>query len=410
MLSLEFIKNHPQDVKKNLQKRGVQVNIEQILVLDKKRRGLISATEKLQSQRNQVSKENIDPLERAKGKKLKGEIKENLDQLKEIETSLNKILLRLPNILQKEVPSGEKGSIVKTIGTKTQFDFAHKSYLDLNKNLDLIDIPRAAKIAGARFVYLKREAVLLEFALIHFVLDTVLPKNFVPILPPAMIKPSIMEALGYGDLAGQDTYLLEKDHLNLIGTAEQSIGAMYQNEILDGKTLPQRFIGFSTSFRREAGSYGRDVKGIMREHQFDKLEMFSFCHPSLSSQEHELFVSLEEELMQKLKLPYQIVRLGSKDLCAASSMTFDIETWIPSENKYRETHSCSNCTDYQARGLNIRYRSPGQKPDFVHTVNGTAFAMGRILIAILENYQQKDGSVKVPMALQPYLNFKEIKR
>jgi len=147
-----------------------------------------------------------------------------------------------------------------------------------------------------------------------------------------MIKPSIMEALGYGDLAGQDTYLLEKDHLNLIGTAEQSIGAMYQNEILDGKTLPQRFIGFSTSFRREAGSYGRDVKGIMREHQFDKLEMFSFCHPSLSSQEHELFVSLEEELMQKLKLPYQIVRLGSKDLCAASSMTFDIETWIPSEN------------------------------------------------------------------------------
>lgn len=410
MLSLEFIKNHPQIVEENLQRRGVKVNLDQVLALDQKRRGLISVTEKLQSERNQGSKENLDSQERTKGKELKKTIKENLNRLKEIEENLNKILLNLPNLLQKEVPDGKEGTVLRTIGEKTKFDFVNKSYLDLNENLDLIDIPRAVKVAGPRFTYLKREAVLLEFALIHFALDTVLSKNFIPILPPMMIQPSIMESLGYGGLAKQDTYCIEKDNLNLIGTSEHSMGAMYQNEILEEKSLPQRFIGFSTCFRREAGSYGKDIKGIIREHQFDKLEMFSFCHPDRSSEEHGLLVDIEEELMQKLKLPYRVVRLGSQDLSASSSMTLDIETWFPSEDKYRETHSCSNCTDYQARGLGIRYRSPGQKPDFVHTLNGTAFAIGRMLIAILENYQQKDGSVKVPTILQPYLNFKEIRR
>ncbi len=410
MLSFDFLKNNYDLVQKNLRQRGVSVDLKKILQLDEERRKVITATELLQKQRNILSKKKPGEKGREEGKKLKKEIKTNLDQLKEIQEELDPLLLSLPNLLQDPVPEGEEGTVIKQVGKIPHFSFPFKSYLELNKTLDLIDIPRATKIAGARFAYLKREAVLLELALIHFTLDNVLPYNFVPILPPLMIKPEIMEALGYGGLAKQDTYLVEKDHLNLIGTSEHSIGGMYKDEILEEKTLPQRFIGFSTCFRREAGSYGRDVKGIIREHQFDKLEMFSFCLPEKSPEEHQLLRHIEEELLQKLKLPYQVRILGAKDMAASSSMTVDLETWIPSENRYRETHSCSNCTDYQARGLNTRYRSKKGKIEFVHTINGTAFAIGRILIAILENYQQKNGGILIPEVLQPYLHIKEIRR
>ncbi len=410
MLSLEFIRNYPQEVRENLRKRKVRVDLEKILKQDEKKRQLITAISKLQNQKNTLSQKELRLEEREKGRKLKAKIKEKQEQLKEIESELQPLLSSLPNLLQKEVPEGEEGIVLRTAGKKPSFNFPPKSYLELNEKLDLIDIERAAKIAGSRFAYLKREAVLLEFALVHFALDILQPKGFVPIIPPMMIKPSIMEALGYSGLAQQDIYLLEKEQFNLIGTAEHSLGAMYQNEVLDLSSLPQRFAGFSTCFRREAGSYGQDVKGLMREHQFDKLEMFSFSPPNSSSEEHKFLVKTEEEMMQKLALPYQVVRLGSQDMAASSSITIDIETWIPSENRYRETHSCSNCTDYQARGLNIRYRSPRKKPEFLHTLNGTAFAIGRTLIAILENYQQKDGSIKVPAVLQKYLGFREIRR
>ena len=410
MLSLEFIRNHPQEVKENLRKRKNLADLEKILKQDKEKRQLVTALSQLQNQRNILSQKQLSLEAREKGKELKLEIKQKEKQLREIEVELQPLLLSLPNLLQEEVPEGEKGIVLRTVGKKPLFNFPPQSYLELNQKLDLIDIERAAKVAGSRFTYLKKEAVFLEFALIRFTLDILQPKGFIPILPPMMIKPSIMEALGYGGLAQQDLYLLEKDQLNLIGTAEHSLGAMYQNEILDLSSLPQRFVGFSTCFRREAGSYGQDVKGIIREHQFDKLEMFSFSSPDSSSEEHKFLIKTEEEMMQKLALPYQVVRLGSQDIAACSSITTDIETWIPSENRYRETHSCSNCADYQARGLNIRYRSPGKTPKFLHTLNGTAFAIGRTLIAILENYQQKDGSVKIPAALQKYLDFRKIKR
>ena len=410
MISLELIRNNPKLVEENLRKRGVSVDLKKILQLDEERRKIITATEHLQKERNLLSKKKPGEKGREEGKKLKGQIKANLENLKKIEEQLRTLLLSLPNLLQKEVPEGEEGLVIKKVGEPPHFPFPFRSYLELNKSLDLIDISRATKIAGTRFAYLKGEAVWLELALIHFTLDNLRPYNFVPILPPLMIKPEIMEALGYGGLAKQDTYLIEKDHLNLIGTSEHSIGAMYKDEILEEKTLPRRFLGFSTCFRREAGSYGRDVKGIIREHQFDKLEMFSFCLPEKSAEEHKLLLSMEETLLQKLKLPYQVRRLGARDMAASSSMTFDMETWIPSENRYRETHSCSNCLDYQARGLNIRYREKNGQVNFVHTLNGTAFAIGRILIAILENYQQKDGSILIPEVLQPYLPFKEIKR
>jgi seryl-tRNA synthetase len=410
MLSLEFIRENPQIVEKNLQKRKVKVDLGKIQKEDQKRRRLINSLGKLQNEKNILSQEKISPVTREKGKKLKIQIKDKQKQLKEVEQELSTLLLSLPNILQEEVPEGEEGIVLRKFGEKPKFTFLPKSYLELNEKLNLIDTQRAAKVAGSRFAYLKGEMALLEFALIRFTLDFLQPKGFLPILPPVMIKPSIMESLGYGGLAQQDIYFLEKDNLNLIGTAEHSLAAMYQEEILDPSSLPQRLVGFSTCFRREAGSHGKDVKGIMREHQFDKLEMFSFSKPESSKEEQAFLLKNEEEMLQALGLHYQVVRLGSQDMAACSSMTIDIETWIPSEKRYRETHSCSNCTDYQARGLNIRYRTPDGKTDFLHTLNGTAFAIGRILIAILENYQQEDGSIKIPTALQKYLNFQEIKR
>jgi len=292
-----------------------------------------------------------------------------------------------------------------------KFNFSVKNHLQIGEDLGLIDIKRAAKVSGTRFGYLKNEAVLLEFALVKFAFDSLIKYGFIPIVPPVLIKPDMMKAMGYIDTQQDraEKYFLEKDNLYLVGTAEQSIGPMHQGEILKEKDLPKRYVGFSTAFREEAGSYGKDTKGILRVHQFDKIEMFSFCHPEKSKQEHKFLISLQEKLVQELKLPYQLVHLCSGDSARVSASTFDIEIWMPSENKYRETHSCSNCTDFQSRRLNIRYHnSKTNKSEFVHTSNGTVFAIGRMLIAILENYQRKDGRIEVPKVLRKYLGSKYV--
>ncbi|MFH1253795.1 MAG: serine--tRNA ligase, partial [Candidatus Uhrbacteria bacterium] len=290
-----------------------------------------------------------------------------------------------------------------------KFDFEPKDYMTIAEKLDLIDVKRAAKVSGTRFGYLKGEVALLEFALINLALDVLSKEHFIPVIPPVMIKTEMMEAMGYLDTAADraERYFLDKDNLILVGTSEQSIGPMYQGEILEEKDLPRRYVAFSSCFREEAGAYGKDTKGILRVHQFDKVEMFSICQPEKSKEEHQFLLKMEEKLMQSLKLPYQVVQLCTGDLARPSASTIDIETWMPGQGEYRETHSTSNCTDFQARRLNIRYRSK-QGVEFVHTLNGTAFAIGRTLIAIIENYQQKDGSVKVPKALQKYTWFKKI--
>jgi len=281
--------------------------------------------------------------------------------------------------------------------------------MEIAEKLDLIDIQRAAKVSGSRFGYLKREAALLEFALIKFGLDILTKQKFIPVLPPVMLKSEMARGTGYFEATDEkEAYFIPQDNLYLAGTAEQPLVAMHANEILDEKELPKRYIAFSTCFRREAGSYGKDTKGILRVHQFDKLEMISFCLPEKSKEEHNYFLSLEEKLMKALKLPYQVVNICTGDLGRPAAAKYDIETWLPSENKYRETHSTSNCTDFQARRLNIRYKNKSDKLNFVHTINGTAFSM-RPLIAIIENYQQKDGSVKIPKILQKYTGFKVIK-
>ncbi len=303
-----------------------------------------------------------------------------------------------------------KMSFCEKLGRTPKFIFHQpKDYMELGESLDLIDIERAGKVSGSRFGYIKGDLALLEFALIKLVTDTVKKDGFVPVIPPVLLKDQMARGTGYFEAADEkEAYYLPEDKMYLTGTSEQSLVSMHAGEILNEKDLPLRYVGFSTCFRREAGSYGKDTKGILRVHQFDKLEMVIFSKPEDSKDEHQLLLSIEEKLMRLLGLPYQVINICTGDLGRPAAAKYDIEAWLPSENKYRETHSTSNCTDFQARRLNIRYRDKSGKVNFVHTLNGTAFAIGRILIMIMENYQQKDGSIKVPKVLQKYCGFKII--
>jgi seryl-tRNA synthetase len=428
MLDIKFIRENKALVKDNAQKRGVKVEIDKLLELDEKRRQMIAEIETLRAQQNKVSQEIAsEKNEGARQPKIEEmkKVKENLAKLEAqfeiVEKEFNALMLLLPNMMQPDTPVGmsEKDNVVlREVGKKPAFTFKPRDYLEIGKELDLIDVERAARASGSRFGYLKNEAAQLEFALVQLAQEILPKEGFKFVVPPVMLKPTAFEAMGCVDTAEQkeETYFLEKDNLYLVATSEQSLGAMHIDEVLEEKDLPLRYLGFSTCFRREAGSYGKDTKGILRVHQFDKLEMFSFTRPEDSTKEHQFLVFMEEKLMQELKLPYRVVQLCSVDFARASSSTFDIETWLPGQDggsgQYRETHSCSNCTDFQTRRLNTRWRnSKTGKLELVHALNGTAFAIGRMIIAILENYQQKDGSVEIPKALRPWMGkVKYIKR
>jgi len=420
MLDIKLIRNNPNLIKDACEKKGFNVDIDLLLETDKKRREILQALEDMLAQKNKASKEirRAGPEDKNKIILKMRELDENSDRLNQDSQRLGKefndLMLKIPNIPFEDVPIGqdERDNIsIRKVGKKPKFDFQFKDYMELSENLDLIDVKRAAKVSGSRFGYLKKEAALLEFALIKFASDVLTKKGFIPVVPPVMIKPEMALGMGYLEQTGDDeAYFFPKDNLYLVGTSEQSIGAMHANEIFDIKDLPRRYFAFSTCFRRESGSYGKDTKGILRVHQFDKLEMFVFSKPEDSKKEHKLLLSVEEELMKALKIPYQVLRICTGDLGRPAAAKYDIESWVPSENRYRETHSTSNCTDFQARRLNIRYKNEEAKLDFVHTLNGTAFAIGRTIIAIIENYQQKEGSIKVPDVLQKYVGFKQIKR
>jgi len=416
MLDLNFIRENSEVVKNACKNKNVNVNVDRVLELDKKKRELMTEMETLKAEQNKISRggtENQAIFVQAK--EIKQKIKEMEPELEEINGELKILLLQLPNIPFDDVPVGKDDSenvVLKKVGQpslKLRPGEA-KDYMELGEKLDLIDTERAAKVAGSRFGYLKNELVLLKFALVKLVMDIVVKKGFVPVIPPVMLKEEMARGTGYFEAGDKDeAYFLQQDNMFLVGTSEQSLIAMHANEILDEKKLPLRYVGFSTCFRREAGSYGKDTKGILRVHQFDKLEMVIFSKPEDSKKEHELLLQIEEKLMRALGLPYQVINICTGDLGRPAAKKYDIETWLPSENKYRETHSTSNCTDFQTRRLNIRYKDKNNKMQFVHTLNGTAFAIGRILIMIMENYQQKDGSIKVPKALQKYSGFKVIK-
>lgn len=420
MLDINFIRQNPEKVKEACEKKQVKLDVDRILELDKKKRELLVKSENLKAEQNKISKHlpagrqgKADEEAISKAKEIKEEIKRIEPDLKNIEAELNNLLLLVPNIPFDDVPVGKDDSenvVLRQVGKAPKFDFPAKDYMQLGQKLDLIDTERAGKVSGSRFGYLKRELPLLEFALINLVMEIVKKEGFLPVIPPVMLKEEMARGTGYFEATDEkEAYFLPEDKMYLVGTAEQSLVAMHADEILNEKDLPLRYVAFSTCFRREAGSYGKDTKGILRVHQFDKVEMVIFSKLEDSKKEHQLLLSIEEQLMKSLDLPYQVVNICTGDLGRPAAAKYDIEAWIPSENKYRETHSTSNCTDFQARRLGIRYKEKSGKLNFVHTLNGTAFAIGRTLIAIIENYQQKDGSIKVPKVLQKYCGFKVIK-
>ncbi len=409
MLDIKFIRENPDKVKKACVDKGIKCDVDAFLVLDVKRRGILVSVENLRASQNKLGKDNIEL-----GRSIKEEIKKIEPDLEALTKEWKAAQKSFPNIPLDEVPVGKDDSqnvVLRKVGKIPVFDFEPKDHMQLGEALDIIDIKSAAVASGARFYYLKNEGVLLEMALINFAFKVLGKKGFTPVIPPVLLGEVAATGTGYFDNDGdtQEAYFLPEEKLYLTGTSEQSLLAMKMGQVLDKKGVTERYVAFSTCFRRESGSYGKDTKGILRVHQFDKIEMVVFCKPEDSKKEHELILSLEEELMKKLDLPYQVLDICTGDLGRPAAKKYDIETWMPGQQKYRETHSTSNCTDFQARRLGIRYKDVIGKMEFVHILNGTAFAIGRTLIAILENNQQKDGSVKVPKVLHKYTGFKVIK-
>jgi seryl-tRNA synthetase len=414
MLDTKFIRENPDKVQKAAKEKKVDVDVNHILEIDNKLRDLSIQVQTLREERNNNSgsiKGKPTPEQIKNGQEIKEKIEKLEPALKAVEEELREWLLKIPNLAKDDVKFGEndtQNDVIKTVGEPTKFSFKPKDHLELGEKLDIIDVQRASKISGARFYFLKNDGALLEFALRELAFEVLIKEGFIPVLPPVMIKTEVMKGLGYMENGGdEDMYVFEKDGLVLVGTSEQSIVAMHQDDIFDDKDLPKRYVGFSTCFRREAGSYGKDTKGILRAHQFDKVEMVSFVKQGEDDKEHDYLLSLEEKLLQALKIPYQVVKMCTGDLGFPAARKYDLEAWIPSENKYREVTSASTTTDFQARRLNIKYREDGQTR-FANILNGTAFST-RPIIAILENYQQEDGSVLVPEVLQKYLGKKVIK-
>lgn len=406
MININLLRRNPDYYKKACSAKNINPDtVDAVVRFDQERRDLILKVEELRKERNEISKQQT-----ANSKQLGQEIKKKLrdvePRLKIVEKNLEDLVSRIPNPPLSDVKVGKndtENEVLRKWGEPRKFDFKPKDHLELGELHDIIDIKRASKVSGTRFYYLKGDGALLEWALLQFAIETLLKEGFVPVIPPVLIKKSSMKAMGYLEHGGEeDMFVLDKDGLVLVGTSEQSIGPMHMDEVFDKKDLPRRYFGYSACFRREAGSYGKDTRGIIRVHQFNKVEMFSFTTPEEGDKEHEYFLSIEEKLLQALELPYQVVKMCSGDLGAPAARKYDLEAWIPTQERYRELTSTSTTTDFQSRRLTIKYRD-GQKVDYVHMLNGTAFSMGRPIVAIVENYQQKDGSVKVPKVLQQYI-------
>lgn len=401
MLNIDLIRKNPELVKKAVSEKNADVDVDNLLATDVKRRDLVSRVETLRQERNQAA--DVRDIER--GKKIKQDLEKAEKELSGVQESFTNLMLRVPNIPAEGVPEGDESHnrILRREGTPRQFTFAPKDHLELGEKLGIIDIERAAKVSGTRFAYLKNEGAILEIALVCFALDKLVKEGFSPIIPPVLIKQEIIQDLGYQN----DYYLISEtaNPLYLVGTGEHSVVPMHKDEVLDDT---RKYAAFSPCFRRESGSYGKDTRGILRVHQFEKVEMVAFVRPADDLEIRTKLLQLAENIVLDLGLPYQLVKLATGDLSFPAAETVDIETWIPSQNKYRETHSISTTTDFQARRLNTKIKSDG-KTDYAHILNGTAIAIGRMIIAILENYQEEDGSVKIPEILVPYTGFSQIK-
>ena len=412
MLDVKMVRTDPDTVRRALERRGDSTSsLDEFLAVEERRRQLLTEVETRRAERKRASDE-IAAVKKAGGdadqaiaamRTLGDQIKEHEAALAGTEERLKAMLLELPNIPLPDVPDGgeDDSVVIRTVGEPRQFDFEPKDHLDLGLALDLIDMERAAKVSGSRFVYLKGDLVMLQFALVNYALTVIQSKGFRPVIPPVLVREEAMYGTGFFPTDRAQVYETV-DGDCLVGTSEVPLAAMHMEEFLDEASFPIRYAGYSTCFRREAGAAGRDTRGILRVHQFDKVEMFSFCSPEQSAAEHLVILSAEEAILQGLGIPYQVVNIAAGDLGAPAAQKFDCEAWLPGQQRYRELTSCSNCTDYQARRLNTRFRTE-KGPRFVHTLNGTGVAVGRTLIAIMENYQQADGSITVPEVLRPMM-------
>jgi seryl-tRNA synthetase len=420
MLDIKLIRETPDVVRDNLKKRGDPENekmLDSLIDCDKHWRQELTRLNELRHERKQITAEIATAKKKGEDAADKiSEAKETDNEIGIVEGSVGEwegkvhdLLMRLPNLLHETVPTGkdENDNVeIRKWGKIPKFSFPIKGHIDLGLDLDIIDIERAGKIAGARFCYLKNEAVFLDNAIINFALEEMSKKGYRPIEPPYMIRRKPYEGVvALGDFE-EVLYKVENEDLYLIATAEHPLASMYMDEVLRAEDLPLKFAGFSTNFRKEAGAHGKDTRGIFRTHQFNKVEQFVFCKPEDSWKIHEELIRNAEEIVQKLGLPYRVVNVCTGDIGTVAAKKYDIEAWMPAQNAYRELISCSNCTDYQARRLNIKYREKeGEAPKgLVHTLNSTALATGRTIVAILENNQQKDGSIVVPDALRKYMS------
>jgi len=420
MLDIKLIRENPEFVKGNLMKRGEPKNIQmlrELIDFDKRWRQTLTKLNEFRHQRKLITtgvatlkKKGKDASkELAKAKTVDKKITALEKQVSEYEEKTRYYLMRLPNLLHESVPIGkdENDNVpIKTWGGTPKFSFPVKDHIELALSLDIMEIERAGKVAGARFFYLKNEGVLLDMALMSFALEEMVKKGYSPIEPPFLMRRKPYEGVvALSDFEGV-LYKIENEDLYLIATSEHPMAAMFMDEVLKAEDLPLKLVGISTNFRKEAGAHGKDTRGIFRTHQFNKIEQFIFCKPVGSWKMHEELIQNAEALVQKLGLPYRVVNCCTGDIGTVAAKKYDIEAWMPAQNAYREIISCSNCTDYQARRLNIRYREKEGEPpkDFVHTLNSTAIATGRTIVAILENYQQEDDSVIIPEVLRKYMN------
>jgi seryl-tRNA synthetase len=411
MIDIKLIRENPELVKSSQRGRGEDESIvDRLIEIDSKRRDAISAFETVRAEQNLLSKsvgaakgdEKTALLEKAKG--LAAQVKEADAKRAELEVQTNEIAKLLSNVLDPEAPIGGEADfkVIEHVGEPRKFDFEPKDHVELGKLLGAIDTERGAKVAGARSYYLTGPGALLELALVNYAIQQATKAGFIPIIPPVLVNPPAMEGTGFLGQAAENVYHIEKDDVYLVGTSEVPLAAYHMDETLDAAKLPIRYTGYSPCFRREAGSYGKDTRGIIRVHQFEKVEMFVFTKPEDAKEEHIRLLQWEKEFLNAMGIPYRVLDIASGDLGSSANRKFDIEAWIPTQNAYREVTSTSNCTEFQARRLNIRMKDEnGTRP--LATLNGTLVAVPRMIVAILENNQNADGSVNVPAVLQPYM-------
>ncbi len=412
MLDISYIRNHQSEVERSTREKGYKIDLKEVLKLDDERKSLLQKVEKMRQTRNEIAakmkggKPSDDLIKQ--GKDIKNELAKDEEKLAEVEQNFYTKLRAVPNVIFDDVPlGGEECSVeVKSWGGQKKEGVDH---LDYAVSRDWVDFERGAKVAGAKFYYLKGELALLENALIQFGLKKVLEHGFTYMTVPDMVSSKVLEGAGFSPRTSDqsDEYYIEGEDLALIATAEMPITGYHMDEIIDEKDLPLFYAGFSPCFRKEAGTYGKHTRGLFRVHQFNKLEMYAFCVPEQSKEIHEKILGIEEEIWQELGIPYHVINIAAGDLGSPAAKKYDVEYWSPVDQKYRELTSCSNCTDFQARNLNIRVRRKDGTVEVLHTLNGTAISLARTMVAVIENYATKDGKLKVPEALKPYLNNKE---